>query len=182
MSRKIAELVKKAKKAPKDRREMLALAGKKVFKDAKTKQGFKDQCDINKILKKAEIQGGLSHVEKYPEAVYGEFDGTMDLLTARSRLDKANAIFQELPAEVRGEFGHDALKFVAFANQPENVGKLAELIPAIAEPGSYFPNPVKKGGQGAGLATAPSEESISPVETTSEASGGSAAEASSEAV
>ena len=123
----------------------------------RTKQQFKSQCDINKILKRAEKAGGLAHVQKYPEAVYGDFDGEMDLLTARERIARANEIFMDLPAEVRSEFQNDALRFTAFANDPANAGKLAQLIPAIAEPGSYFPNPVQRGGQGAGAATAPSE-------------------------
>lgn len=147
-----------------------------VFGPGRTKQGFKDQCDINKILKKAEKVGGLAHVQKYPEVVYGEFDGEMDLLTARARIDKAGEIFADLPAEVRKEFGNDPLRFVAFANDAVNKGKLGELIPKIAEPGKFFPNPVQQGGKGAGAATAPSE-APPPVEATSEASAGEAGEA-----
>ena len=48
------------------------------YKDGRTKQSFKDQCDINKILKRAQVKGGLAHVQKYPEAVYGEFDPERD--------------------------------------------------------------------------------------------------------
>lgn len=123
----------------------------------RTKQSFKDQCDVNKIIKRAAQAGGLSHVQKYDKAVYGEFDGEFDLLTASVRIKKAEAIFNELPAEVRKEFNHNALDFVAFAGHPDNADKLEELIPAIAEPGAYFANPVKRFGQGAGLATPPSQ-------------------------
>ena len=63
----------------------------------RTKQAFKDQCDVNKILARAQVKGGLSHVQKYPHAVYGEFDGEMDLLTAHSRIEKAERIFSDLP-------------------------------------------------------------------------------------
>ena len=113
------------------------------FKDGRTKQAFKDQCDINKMLAKAQQNGSVSHLLKYPEAVYGEFDGEFDLLTAQSKIMRANQIFDDLPSEVRNEFGNDPLKFVAFAGNPENTGKLKDLIPKIAEPGKYFPNPVK---------------------------------------
>lgn len=121
----------------------------------RTKQAFKDQCDINKILKKAQIKGGLSHVQKYPEAVYGEFSQDTDLLTARNRIARAEQIFGELPAEARREFQNDALRFVSWAGDPANAGRLVELLPQIAEPGNYFPNPVRRGGQGAAAATAP---------------------------
>ena len=125
------------------------------YKDGRTKQSFKDQCDINKILKKAAVKGGLSHVQKYPEAIYGEFDQDVDLLTARNRIAQADKIFMDLPAEVRREFNNDALAFIQYAGHPDNAGKLTELIPEIAQPGDYFPNPVKAGGQGAAAATAP---------------------------
>jgi hypothetical protein len=139
--------------------------GPRDYSDGRTKQAYKDQCDINKILKKAQVKGGLSHVQKYPEAVYGEFDGEMDLLTAHERIGKANAIFSELPAEVRREFNNNALEFVQYAGSL-SPGELVEKIPAIAEPGDYFPNPVKRGGQGAGAATAPSEAPGEPPQET----------------
>lgn len=127
------------------------------YSDGMTKQSFKDQCDINKILKKAEVAGGLSHVQKYDAAVYGEFDGEFDLLTANARIQKANEIFNDLPAEVRSEFQNNALAFVKFAADPANNDRLVELIPAIAEPGRYFPNAANRFGKGAGAATVPDE-------------------------
>ena len=128
--------------------------------DNRTKQSFKDACDINKILKKAQTHGALSHLQKYPEAVYGEFDG-VDLLGAFQRIDKAKEIFAELPSEVRREFNNDAFAFVAFAANPENNSKLRSLLPAIAAPGSYFPNPAGRGRAGAGAAT-PSPQGDGP--------------------
>lgn len=138
--------------------------GPREYNDGRAKQAYKDQCDINKILKKAQVKGGIAHVQKYPEAIYGEFDGEFDLLTAHGQIEKANRIFGELPAEVRREFNNNALEFVKYASSL-SAGELVEKVPAIAEPGNYFPNPHKIGGQGAGMATAPSEE---PVAATSE--------------
>ena len=122
------------------------------YGEGRTKQAFKDQCDINKIIKKAQKAGSLAHVQKYPEAVYGEFDG-YDLLEAYGKLERAKEIFAELPSEVRNEFSNDALAFAGFASNPVNSSRLAELLPAIAEPERYFPNPVNAGKAGAGEAT-----------------------------
>lgn len=127
-----------------------------TFEDGRTKQAFKDQCDINKMLKSAQKTGSIAHLQKYPELVYGEFSG-VDLLGAYEQLERANQIFADLPSEVRNEFDNNAIKFVEFAGNPENNSRLAELLPAIAEPGAYFPNPVERFGQGAGAATAPAE-------------------------
>ena len=85
------------------------------YNDGRTKQAYKDQCDINRIIKRVAVKGGLSHVQKYPEAIYGEFDGEFDLLTATARIEKANQIFGDLPAEVRREFNNNALEFVNYA-------------------------------------------------------------------
>lgn len=125
--------------------------------ELRTKQSFKDSCDINKMLKKAQVTGSIAHLQKYEEAVYGEFDGEFTLLEAHERIARANEIFADLPSEVRSEFNNNALEFVTFAGDPANAGQLEKLLPAIAEPGAYFPNPVQRGGQGAGAATAPAE-------------------------
>lgn len=127
------------------------------YDDGRAKQAFKDSCDINKIIKKAQKVGSLAFAQKYDKQVFGEFSG-VDLLGAYQQVERAREIFAELPSEVRKEFGNDALKFAGFASDPENIDRLGQLIPAIAEPGRYFPNPVQRGGSGAGAATAPKSE------------------------
>ncbi len=111
------------------------------YKDGRTKQAFKDSTDINKILKKAQKAGGLAHVLKYDAAVYGEFTG-IDLLGAFEQCGRAQAIFADLPAEVRREFDQDAFKFAGYASDRANIGRLKELIPSIAEPEDFFSKPV----------------------------------------
>lgn len=122
---------------------MLEIVIDKDYSDGMTKQSFKDSTDINKILKKAMVSGGISHAFKYDAAVYGEFTG-VDLLGAYAQVERAREIFEELPSEVRSEFGQDAFKFAAFASDPINIDRLAELIPLIAEPGRHFINPNRR--------------------------------------
>ena len=101
---------------------MSMLKIKKIkYDDGRTKQAFKDSCDINKILKKAQVTGSLAFAEKYGEQVFGEFEG-YDLLEAYGKLEKANEIFAALPSEVRREFDDDALAFAGYASDPENLG------------------------------------------------------------
>lgn len=114
-----------------------------VYDDGRTKQSFKDSCDINKILKIAQKSGTISHLLKYDEQVYGEFTG-VDLLGAYAQVSRAQEIFSDLPSEIRREFGNDALKFAGFASDPSNIDRLAKLFPALAEPGRYFPNPNRR--------------------------------------
>lgn len=131
------------------------------YTDGRTKQAFKDACDINKILKRAAIKGGLSHVQKYDEAVYGEFDPDLDLFVARDRIAKAEKIFMDLPAEVRREFDNDPVKFVQYGKKV-GIPKLIEEIPAIAEPGDYFPNPVRRADVSAAAAANTPEPPVAP--------------------
>lgn len=108
-----------------------------VYDDGRTKQSFKDSTDINKILKQAQKQGSLDHLTKHG-ATYGDF-ADFDFFEAQNQLAKAREIFDELPSEVRKEFGNDPGRFFEYANKPEHVGRLAELLPSIAEPGLQTP-------------------------------------------
>lgn len=127
---------------------------KVVETECRTKQSFKDSCDVNKIVQRFQIKDANAHIVEFPPEAYGEFTG-VDLLGAHQQVERANEIFAKLPSEVRKEFGHDPFAFAQFASDPANNGRLSELIPAIARPGAYFPNPVQRGGAGAGAATAP---------------------------
>lgn len=135
---------------------MLEVFHSDKYEDGRTKQSFRDQCDINKIVKRAAKAGGLSHLQKYNEAVYGEFEG-YNLLEAFDKVSKSQKIFDDLPSDVRAEFDGDAFKFAEFASNPENNSRLAELIPALARPREVYPNPVHRGRGGAGAAS-PQEE------------------------
>ena len=150
--------IREKMKGGESREELLALRAERSYDDGRTKQSFKDSTDINKILKKAQKAGSLAHLQKYDKAVYGEFEN-YDLLEAMQKVDRANEIFNDLPAEIRSEFKHDALAFAKFASDPSNNDRLQELLPAIAEPGQFFPNPVHQGATGAGAATPPPETS-----------------------
>ena len=150
--------IREKAKGKETRDQLLKLVKPPKYEDGMTKQSFKDQTDINKLLSKHQTAGSLAHLMKYPEATYGEFDGEFSLLDAQQRIQKANEIFDDLPSEVRREFGNNALSFVQFAGDPANNDKLRDLLPALAKPGSYFPNPVQRGGVGAGAATAPTGE------------------------
>lgn len=122
----------------------------------RTSQSYADSCDVNKILKKHQITNVSSHMVQYPPEVYAEFDGSFGLLEASDVMARAREIFAACPSEVRNEYNNDALLFCTDMNKRINAGEdISKLLPAIAQPGSYFPNPVKRGGTGAGAATPP---------------------------
>lgn len=106
--------------------------------ESMTKQSFKDDCDINKILARAQVTGSISHLAKY-EAVYGDFEN-FDYGDAVARVARGREIFEELPSELRREFSQDPGSFFRFVNDPANKDRLEEVMPALARPGSYFPD------------------------------------------
>ena len=127
------------------------------FDDGRTKQSFKDACDINKILKKAAKVGSLSHLEKHG-AHYGDYSDMPDLLEAQERLAAGQAVFRELPSAVRRDFGNDPSRFFAFVNNPANEGKLREILPALAEPGNQLPNVRRSGPSEADIRLSTAED------------------------
>ena len=170
MSLRYAQL---AKKNPKwSKRKILDALRPEYESPGRTKQEFVDSADINKILKRAQKTGTISHLAKY-QGVYGDFaDMPQDLFEARELLDRGKEVFNELPAEVRGEFDNDPLRFFSFANDPANKDKLEKVLPAIAEPGSYFldarPSTPPGAVIGEGASPSPVEEPAAPTEAPSE--------------
>lgn len=108
------------------------------YSDGRTKQGFKDETDINMILKRAQKKGTLSHLERHG-GHYADYSDVPTLLEAHSRIQEGQRVFDELPSQLRAEFGNDQFAFFEFVNKTENAGKLAELLPQLAEPGLQLP-------------------------------------------
>lgn len=108
------------------------------YEDGRTKQAFKDDTDINKILDRAAKGSTISHLAKHG-AVYGDFSDIGDLLQSQERLQRGIAIFQELPGEVRKEFNNSAGEFFEFVNNPANTERLSEVLPALSKQGKQMP-------------------------------------------
>ena len=108
----------------------------KVYDDGRTKQAFKDETDINKLLAKAQKAGTLSHLQKHG-AYYGDF-ANFDFDDAQFALARARSIFEELPSEVRREFEQSPAKFFAFVNDPKNASDLPRVLPELAAPGAQL--------------------------------------------
>ncbi len=107
------------------------------YSDGRTKQCFKDECDIEKIMARADRAGTISHLDKY-QGVYADFSD-YDFHAQTAQLTRGREIFDDLPAELRQEFGQSPAKFFAFVNDPSNLDKLREILPGLAAPGIQLP-------------------------------------------
>lgn len=84
-----------------------------------TKQEFRDECNINNIMKKYRTRGDLTHISS-TIGEYGTFDQGEDLLHSRLILQNAEAAFIQLPSGLRRELDHEPANFVDWIKDPEN--------------------------------------------------------------
>ncbi len=133
MSQLIAKLAEGKKLT---REKMLALRPVKVYDDGRTKQSFKDETNIQKIMARADRAGTISHLEKY-EGVYADYSD-FDFHEQTERLTQGRMIFDDLPAEIRKEFGQSPQAFFNFVNDPENADDLVKKLPHLAKPGQQL--------------------------------------------
>lgn len=96
-----------------------------------TKQSFKDECDINNILKKYKKTGLIEHVNKY-KGEYGDYIDAPTYQDAQNRIIEAQDMFMSLPAEIRDKFMNDAAYFLEFVHDPKNETAMVEL--GLAKP------------------------------------------------
>lgn len=95
---------------------------------SKTKQEFKDDCDLGKIIKRfSKNPEGLQALLNASPGRFEDVSNIPDYRTYRDILNRAEASFMALPAIVRKRFGNDAASFVDFCKDPKNLGELRTL-------------------------------------------------------
>ncbi len=107
-----------------------------TYGPGRTKQSFKNECDINKIMARADKAGAISHLQKF-EGVYGDF-AHVDFQSMTQILTRGREVFDELPAELRQEFGQSPAAFFAYVNDPANKENLREKLTGAAAQGKQI--------------------------------------------
>lgn len=119
------------------------------------RQEFKDECDINVLLRRFNVTG------QFPEGVrmptYGDFESVNDFHSAANAIAAARESFDVLPAEVRRRFNNDPGDFVDFCSDSKNRDEAVRLglVPPAVEPAEPAP------GAAGGSAPSPSSTSSS---------------------
>jgi len=91
----------------------------------KAKQSFKEECDINSIIKKFGVSAKLPM--NLRPVVTQDFVETFDFLSAQNAVLAARKSFESLPAKVRMRFNNDAASFVNFCSDSKNIEELRAL-------------------------------------------------------
>lgn len=106
------------------------------FPDAsRARQEFKEECDINVLMRKYRDHGVVPTM-RTGEPKYFDCSEVPDFMSAMNTFIEAEKAFMSLPAEVRKQMDNDPAKFVEFAADPENIESMRKwgLAPPAKEP------------------------------------------------
>lgn len=107
--------------------------------ESMTKQSFKDECDINIIMRRYESSGVIPWMQerepRFIDASGYDFQEAMFLVAA------AKSAFAELPARMRERFDNDPSKLMAFIQDDKNREEAISL--GLVDPKAPEAAPVK---------------------------------------
>lgn len=100
-----------------------------------TKQSFKDESNINFIMKKYQKTGTVNFVANtQPE--FMEIPA-IDFMSAMNTVIRANEMFGDMPSSLRKRFNNDPAEYLAFMEDPSNLDEMVKL--GLAK----YPEPVE---------------------------------------
>lgn len=115
----------------------------KDFGPSLTSQSFSDEVDINKIM--ARIQKGQPVLTSAGTPFYGDVSDLGGLQDALIKVQEAEELFSQYPADLRSKFENDPVQLVSFLEDPKNYDEALKLglveprpiinTPPVPEPG-----------------------------------------------
>lgn len=98
----------------------------KFSEPSRTKQAFKNECDINQILAKYQKTQMLTHVNSH-QGNYGDFSNATDYQTALNSVMAANEAFMGLSSTIRSRFNNNPASFIDFISDDQNYDEAFKL-------------------------------------------------------
>lgn len=121
---------------------------------SRTKQSFRDECNVNTIMEKYQRTGLIPHVEMHG-GEYGDYTNVQDYQSSLNQVIAAQDMFASLPSSLRNRFSNNPASFLDFVSNPSNKDEMRSLgllkplidVPNIV-PLDVIPNPSssKSGG------------------------------------
>lgn len=93
---------------------------------SRTKQEFRDECDINNVVAQHVLTGQFTHVAAAMPS-YGDFSNVEDYQTAANQILQADLAFAQLPAKVRKRMQNSPEVFLEFMADADNQAEAIEL-------------------------------------------------------
>jgi len=102
--------------------------GELVYQPSMTKQSFKDECDINNIVRDFTPQGlAALTLQTFQQGTFQDLPDSVDYQQALEIARSAEAAFAQLPAQVRARFDNSAERFLDFMQDPANQDEAIKL-------------------------------------------------------
>lgn len=92
---------------------------------SKTKQAFRDEVDINRIMERFNATGQMPPMR--PQGRFGDFTGATDYLEAATRVLDARRSFDELPSDIRDYCDNDPAELIDLMHNPERLEEAQDL-------------------------------------------------------
>lgn len=123
-----------------DRDAASRLCGLDCPEETKTQQNFREECDINVIVKRFGLTGEMPQNWRMPSSQ--DFsEAVTDFHTAANMILAAEDRFMELPAEMRAKFDNDPQRLLDFLEDAANIDAAREmgLVPPLPAPPDAIP-------------------------------------------
>lgn len=143
-----------------DRNAASIASGLNCKDPTRAKHSFKEEADINTIVKRFKLTGQLPENIRMP--VSADFTEILDFQTAMNAIRAGEESFAAMPSNVRARFQNDPARFVEFCLDPENQAE-AEKMGLVAPRKPVAP--LQPTGQG-GDSSPPPAVATSPAKTT----------------
>jgi len=92
----------------------------------RTQQQFKDDVNVNNIMKKYHRTGQLTHLNMRA-GKYADISNAQDFFDSVNQITKAQEAFQQLPSHLRKRFGNDPGTMLEFIHNPDNYDEAVKL-------------------------------------------------------
>lgn len=120
-----------------------------------TRQSEAASADINLIMKKYDKTGILPPATR--QGFFADVSSVGDYREAVERVEKADDMFMQFPAEIRSKFSNDPAEFLDFVSDPGNLPEIEEMglirkdgeAKPVEQPVVADPGPVSSGPEGA---------------------------------
>lgn len=101
-----------------------------------TQQHFKQECDINFILRKYQKTGLIDHVAKH-QGSYADLTDGVTFQEAINLIHDAQESFDTLPSSIRKKFNNNPQEFLDYVSDEANYDDLVAM--GLANPPSSLP-------------------------------------------
>lgn len=124
------------------------VTGELTVPETRVKQSFRDECDINNILKQYQKTGMIRHMAANAErGMYADLPDEVDFQTSFNIVKQAEEAFASLPSKIRERFLNSPEQFLAFISDPKNQDEAIKM--GLATDNRPKPSP-EPGNGGAG--------------------------------